>query len=197
MANLFDPSNAPEGEPTEVVVGDFIQWKRSDVAQDYPTSAGYTAEYVARITGGGSTEIKMPQAAGSTDDYYLFSVSSETSAAFLPGLYHWQLEITQTSSGNRLVVDIGDFTAIPDMDSNQADPRIHAEIMLDKIETLLQGKADADVSSYSIAGRSLTKLSFQELLDARDHYRREVVQHNNKELVKRGKKSGSTIQVRF
>ena len=197
MANLFDAANAPEGEPTEIVVGDFIQWRRSDIAQDYPTSSGFTAEYVARITGGGSTEIKMPQAAGSTDDYYLFSVSSETSATFLPGLYHWQLEITQTSSGNRIVVDIGDFEAIPDMDSNQADPRIHAEIMVDKIETILQGKADSDVASYSIAGRSLTKLSFQELLDARDHYRREVVQHNNKELVKRGKKNGSTIQVRF
>jgi hypothetical protein len=197
MANLFDAANAPEGEPTEVVVGDFLQWKRSDVADDYPTSSGYTAEYVARITGGGATEIKMPQAAGSTDDYYLFTVSSETSAAFLPGLYHWQLEITETSSGNRIVVDIGDFTAIPDMDSNQADPRIHAEIMLDKIEALLAGKADSDVASYSIAGRSLTKLSFQELLDARDRYRREVVQHTNKELVKRGKKNGSTIQVRF
>lgn len=197
MANLFDAANAPEGEPTEIVVGDFVQWKRSDIADDYPTSSGFTAEYVARITGGGSTEIKLPQAAGSTDDYYLFTVSSETSAAFLPGLYHWQLEITQTSSGNRLVVDIGDFEAIPDMDSNQADPRIHAEIMVDKIETILQGKADSDVASYSIAGRSLTKLSFQELLDARDHYRREVVQHNNKELVKRGKKNGSTIQVRF
>ena len=197
MANLFDAANAPEGEPTEIVVGDFIQWKRSDIADDYPTSSGFTAEYVARITGGGSTEIKMPQAAGSTDDYYLFSVSSETSATFLPGLYHWQLEITQTSSGNRIVVDIGDFEAIPDMDSNQADPRIHAEIMVDKIETILQGKADSDVASYSIAGRSLTKLSFQELLDARDHYRREVVQHKNAELVKRGKKNGSTIQVRF
>jgi len=197
MANLFDAANAPEGEPTEIVVGDFIQWKRSDIAQDYPTSSGYTAEYVARITGGGSTEIKLAQAAGSTDDYYLFTVSSETSAAFLPGLYHWQLEITQTSSGNRLVVDIGDFEAIPDMDSNQADPRIHAEIMVDKIETILQGKADSDVASYSIAGRSLTKLSFQELLDARDHYRREVTQHKNAELVKRGKKNGATIQVRF
>lgn len=197
MANLFDAANAPEGEPTEIVVGDFIQWKRSDVAQDYPTSSGYTAEYVARITGGGATEIKMAQAAGSTDDYYLFTVSSETSSVFVPGLYHWQLEITQTSSGNRIVVDIGDFTAIPDMDDNQADPRIHAEIMLDKIQTLLEGKADADVSSYSIAGRSLTKLSFQELLDARDFYRREITQHNNKELLKRGKKNGSTIQVRF
>jgi len=196
MANLFDAANAPEGEPKEVVVGDFIQWKRSDLT-DYPTSSGYTAEYVARITGGGSTEIKMPQSASSTDDYYLFTVSSDTSASFLPGLYHWQLEITQTSSGNRIVVDTGDFTAIPDMDSNQADPRIHAEIMVDKIETLLQGKADSDVANYSIAGRSLTKLSFQELLDARDHYKREIVKHTNNELIKKGKSNGSTIQVRF
>lgn len=194
MANLFDAANAPEGEPTEVVVGDFIQWKRSDLVDDYPL-AEHSAEYVARITGGGANEIKLP--ATESGGTYLFTVDSATSADFAPGLYHWQLEVTQTSSGNRIVVDIGDFTAIPDMDSNQADPRIHAEIMVDKIESLLAGKADSDVASYSIAGRSLTKLSFQELLDARDHYRREVVQHNNAELVKRGKKNGSTIQVRF
>lgn len=194
MANLFDPTLAPEGEPTEVVVGDFIQWKRSDLIEDYPPAL-YSAEYVARITGGGSTEIKLPGT--ETDTYYLFTVDSATSADFLPGLYHWQLEITQTSSGNRVVVDIGDFTAIPDMDSNQADPRIHAEIMVDKIETILAGKADSDVASYSIAGRSLTKLSFQELLDAREYYKREINQHNNKELLKRGKSNGSTIKVRF
>lgn len=197
MANLFDSTNAPEGEPSEVVVGDYLQWKRSDVAQDYPTSEGYTAEYVARITGGGSFEIKLQQAAGSTDDYYLFQIGSATTESFLPGLYHWQLEITQTSSGNRIVVDIGDFTAIPDMDSNQADPRIHAEVMVDKIETILVGKADSDVASYSIAGRSLTKLSFSELIEARDYYKREVVRHTNAELLKRGKSNGSTIKVRF
>lgn len=197
MANLFLAANAPEGEPDEIVVGDFIQWKRSDIAQDYPTSTGYTAEYVARITGGGASEIKIAQAAGSTDSYYLFTADSTTSADFAVGLYHWQLEITQTSSGNRVVVDLGDFEAIPDMDNNQADPRIHAEIMLTKIESLLSGKADSDVASYSIAGRSLTKLSFAELVEARDYYRREIVQHENKALVKRGKKTGSTIQVRF
>lgn len=197
MANLFDPANAPEGEPKEIVVGDFVQWKRSDIAVDYPTSSGFTAEYVARITGGGSTEIKIPQAAGSTDEYYLFTANSTTTESFLAGLYHWQLEITQTSSGNRLVVDIGDFTAIPDMDSNQADPRIHAEVMVDKIQTILEGKADSDVSSYSIAGRSLTKLSFSELIEARDYYRREITKHTNDELLKRGKSNGSTIQVRF
>lgn len=194
MANLFDAANAPEGEPTEVVVGDFVQWKRSDLVSDYPT-ATHSAEYVARITGGGNTEHKI--AATEATDYYLFTVDSSTSATYDAGLYHWQLEITQTSSGNRIVVDIGDFEFLPDMDNNQADPRTHAEIMVGKIESLLQGKADSDVSSYSIAGRSLTKLSFQELVDARDHYRREVVKHKNDALMKRGKKSGSTIQVRF
>lgn len=194
MANLFDAANAPEGEPKEVTVGDFIQWKRSDIVADYPPSL-YSAEYVARITGGGETEIKL--AATEFDTYYLFTVDSVTSADFLPGIYHWQLEITQTSSGNRLVVDTGSFEAIPDLDSNQADPRIHAEIMIDKIETILQGKADSDVGSYSIAGRSLTKLTFQELLEARDKYKAEVVQYENKELLKRGKSNGSTIKVRF
>lgn len=194
MANLFDAANAPEGEPREVVVGDFIQWKRSDIAVDYPP-ATHSAEYVARITGGGATEIKLAGTEGA--DYYLFTVDSATSADFLPGKYHWQLEITQTSSGNRIVVDIGDFDAIPDMDVNQADPRIHAEIMIDKIESILEGKADSDVSSYSIAGRSLNKMSFEELMTARDRYKGELVRHENKELVKRGKSNGSTIKVRF
>lgn len=194
MANLFDASNAPEGEPTEIVVGDFIQWKRSDLVGDYPP-ADYSAEYVARITGGGSSEIKIP--ATENASYYLFTADSSTSAIFSTGLYHWQLEITQTSSGNRIVVDIGDFEAIPDMDNNQADPRIHAEIMVAKIQSLLEGKADSDVASYSIAGRSLTKLGFSDLVEARDYYRREVVKHKNDSLTKRGKKSGSTIKVRF
>ena len=66
MANLFDAANAPEGEPREVVVGDFLQWKRSDLVADYPT-ATHSAEYVARITGGGSNEIKVAGTEGSAD----------------------------------------------------------------------------------------------------------------------------------
>jgi len=194
MANLFDANNAPEGEPLEVVVGDFLQWKRSDFVADYPSSA-YSAEYVARITGGGSNEIKL--AGVGSADYYLFTVDSDTSADFEPGYYHWQLEITQTSSGNRIIVDQGDFTAIPDLDDNQADPRIHAEKMITKIETILEGKADSDVSNYSIAGRSISKMSFDELLAARDLYRRELVEHERKALLKRGKSNGATIKVRF
>jgi hypothetical protein len=194
MANLFDPDNAPEGEPLEVVVGDFIQWKRSDIAGDYPP-ASFSAEYVARITAGGSSEIIMPATeAGGT---YLFTVSSADSADFTAGYYHWQLEVTETATGNRIVVDRGAFTAIVDLDVNNSDPRTHAEIMVAKIQSILEGKADSDVSSYSIAGRSLSKMTFDELMTARDNYRRELQQEIVKERIKRGKSSGSTVKVRF
>lgn len=194
MANLFDVTNAPEGEPTKLVVGDYLQWTRKDIAQDYPT-ATHSAEYVARITGGGADEIKL--AATEVNGYYLFTVSSAASADFTVGTYHWQLEITQTSSGNRVTVDRGEFEALPDLDVNQSDPRTHADIMLAKIESILEGKADSDVSSYSIGGRSLSKMTFEELMVARDKYRAEVVRHKNKALIERGKKSNSTVFVRF
>jgi hypothetical protein len=194
MANLFDAANAPEGEPTKVVVGDFIQWKKSNLAQDYPTSA-YSAEYVARITGGGSTEIKL--AATEVDGIYLFTVDSATSSDFVAGHYYWQLEITQTSTGNRRVVERGDFEAIPDLDVNQSDPRSHAEIMLAKIESILEGKADSDVASYSIAGRSLSHHSFAELKTLREEYRAEVLREHRNALIKRGKPSQNTIKARF
>lgn len=194
MANLFDADQAREGEPTEIVVGDFIQWKRSDLVDDYPLSE-YSVEYVARITGGGSNEIKV--SATETDGTYLITVDSATSADFDAGYYHWQLEVTKTSTGDRVVVDRGAFTAVVDLDDNQADPRLFEEKMLAKIETILLGKADADVSSYSIAGRSLTKYSYQELQDLHDQYEAKVNRHKQLERIKLGKSTHHTVKVRF
>jgi hypothetical protein len=194
MANLFDADQAREGEPTEIVVGDFIQWKRSDLVDDYPLSE-YSVEYVARITGGGSNEIKV--AATETGGTYLITVDSATSAEFVAGYYHWQLEVTKTSTGDRVVVDRGAFTAVVDLDDNQADPRLFEEKMLAKIETILLGKADADVSSYSIAGRSLTKYSYQELQDLHDQYEAKVNRHKQLERIKLGKTTHHTVKVRF
>lgn len=194
MANLFDPAESPTTEPQQIVVGDFIQWRKTNLSDDYPNTL-YTANYVARITGGGSTEIQLPSTVYGDD--YLFTVDSATSTDFVAGYYHWQLEITRISDGNRIVLERGTFTAIEDLDVNGADPRSHAEIMVDKIEGILQGKADSDVSSYSIAGRSLTKMSPSELTEWRDYYRKEFAKEKKDELIKLGKKTSSTILMRF
>jgi len=194
MANLFDAANSPTQEPLEVVVGDFIQWRRTDLGADYPNDE-YTATYVARITGGGNTEIQLVGTAYGED--YLFSVASADSADFVPGYYHWQLEMVRDSDGERVVVERGTFTAIADLDVGGADPRTHAEIMIDKIEAVLQNRADADVANYSINGRSLVKLSIDDLLRWRDYYRAEFTMQKRKERVRRGKSTGATVKVRF
>ena len=150
---------------------------------------------MARITGGGTSEITLTGTAYNDD--YLFTVDSATSAEFTPGYYHWQLEIARNSDGNRIVVDRNTFTAIVDLDFNQSDPRTHAEIMIDKIETVLQGRADADVLSYSISGRSLSKMTPDELVQWRDYYKRELIMQQRKERARRGAPTGATIVARF
>lgn len=195
MANRFDIDQAPDGEaPETIVIGDYLLWKRTDLVQDYPL-ADYSMEYVARITGGGATEIKV--AATETGGTYVFEVDSATSATYVAGFYHWQLEATQTATGNRVVLERGTFTAVVDLDVNNTDPRTHAEIMITKIESILQGKADADVASYSINGRSLTKMSFDDLINARDFYRKEYAKERAKERADAGETTGQTVLVRF
>lgn len=194
MANRFDPANSPIIEPERIVVGDFIQWRRTDLGTDYPNDA-YTATYVARITGGGSSEIQIAGTAYNSD--YLFSASSSVSENFTAGFYHYQLEMVRNSDSERIVIDRGTFTAAVDLDVNGTDPRSHAEIMVDKIETVLQGRADADVLSYSINGRSLSKMPPNELVEWRDYYKREFLMEKRRERIRRKIASGATIVARF
>lgn len=194
MANLFDNENAPNREPDALVIGDRRVWRKENLGVDYPSTA-YSATYVSRKqAGSGSHEF---QVAGVADgDDYLFTITSVASADFDPGHHHWQLEITRTSDSERIVIQTGSWDIISDLDNN-VDPRSHAEVMVDKIETVLQGRADADVLSYSINGRSLSKMSPTELVDWRDYYRREVTQEHKHDHVINGRKHGGTIKVRF
>jgi len=193
VANLFDSANAPVGVPTEVVIGDFIQFKITQFSADYDNTL-HTMRFVARIATGNSSEIKFDATA--SDDDYLFTVSSSVSEDYDVGHYHYQLEIERDSDNERIVVDRGEIDFVTDFDDN-VDPRHHAEIMLDKIESILEGKADSDVSSYSINGRSLSKFSPDELVQWRDYYKREVAAIKRKEAIKHGRKSKATILGRF
>lgn len=194
MNNLFDIANALQTEPEKVVVGDFIQWQRADLSAVYSPTL-YDLTYVARITGGGSTEVQV--VCTSVNGIFTATVLSTTSVDFVAGFYHWQAEIKRKSDNERIVVDRGYFEAVADLDVNGADPRSHAEIMVDKIESLLEGKADADVANYSVAGRSLTKMSFAELVEARDYYKAEYNKQLRDERIRRGKATGATVKVRF
>jgi hypothetical protein len=193
MANIFDAVNAPQTEPLEIVAGDFVQWKDVLSTSDYPV-ADYSVVYTARsVTGNNEFQVT----ANTGDGYYLFTVLSSTSSGNPPGIYRWQKEVIRLSDSQRYVMKRGEFKIIADLDVAGVDSRTHAEIMVIKIESILTGKADSDVQSYSVAGRSLTKMSFQELMDARNFYKSEVVREKAKEDAKNGRQGASTIKVRF
>ena len=194
MANLFDADNAPKEVPRAIVIGDLVQFKLTQFSSDYPNTS-HSMTFMARSGTGANVEFSI--AASNSGDDYLFSASSNATAAFTAGLYHYQIEVLETSSSNRLILDQGELDVTVDLDVNAVDPRTHAEKMLQKIEAVLENRADADVSSYSIAGRSLTKMSPEELLTWRDNYRREVKAHRRKLDVKHGRRTSSTVVMRF
>ena len=193
MANLFDEANAVTIIPEEIVVGDFVQFKLTEYSDDYPNNL-YTMRFVARISTGNNSEIKL-DATASGDDY-LFTFTSAETEDYDVGHYYYQIEIERDSDNSRVTIDRGEIEVRTDFDNN-VDPRSHAEIMLGKIETILEGKADSDVSSYSINGRSLTKFSSKELLEWRDYYRRELIALKKSERIKHGRRTKSTILMRF
>lgn len=190
MANIFDSANAPLTEPSVIVAGDYVQWWQKDLITDYPT-ASYSLRYVAKTAdnGGGDIVIVATEAA----DGYLVQVSSAATATWIYGTYQWQQEIIRTSDSAKIVLKQGQFVIRQPLNTT-GDARSHAQIMLSKIESVLSGKADSDVASYAVAGRSLTKMSFSDLMAVRDLYKAEV----RRELAQAGVSgTSSTIKVRF
>ena len=194
MANMFDTANALETEPAKIIAGDRLIFKRSDLNNDY-SNASYTLKYSARLEGTGSTEIQITATASGSD--YLVEVNSSTTASYTVGTYRWQAYITRNSDEQRLTIDEGTWEVIANRDAATTDPRTHSAIMVDKIESILEGRADSDVSSYSIQGRSLTKLGIEELMAWRDRYKAELLLEKRKERALNGVGTGAKVLVRF
>ena len=70
-------------------------------------------------------------------------------------------------------------------------------IVFPLIDSILSGRADGDVASYSINGRSLTKLSIDDLMTWRDRYQALHNREVRKERALNGKGTGSTVVARF
>ena len=194
MVNLFDTGNIPTTEPATIVAGDLLQWKRTDLGTDY-ANGSYTLSYKARLEGTGSTVITITASASGDD--YLVSVGQSTTASYTAGDYRWQAYITRNSDSERLTIDSGTFEVVANRSASTADPRSHPKIMLDKIESILEGRADGDVAAYSINGRSLTKLAIPDLLMWRDRYRADYLREVRRERALNGTATGTTVVARF
>lgn len=172
MSNLFDSNNYPVTEPDLLFIGDYWTWKRTDLSDDYDPD-DYALKYTFQLAGDGTTEFDIT-ASESTGEYVV-EVAAATTAGYTAGTYHWQAYITRASDSERITVDRGVVVVKDNLDASSADPRTHAEICLDAIETEIQNLNFA-ISTYSISNRSMAYRTLEELEKMRDKYRAEVAQ---------------------
>ena len=195
MNNKFDRSNYPEQEPETLVVGDRWAWRRDDLANIYDPSL-YSLTYRFQHDSGGSGNSFTITATESNDNYFI-EVDSSVTANYSVSEYKWDAYITRTSDSERVRVDFGRTKLVENLATSTADLRSHAKKVLDAIEAVIENRASMDQSSMSIAGRSLSRMTIDELLVFRDRYNAEYLREVKRDRVRNKKPSGNEILVSF
>jgi len=193
MANKFDSTYYSTTEPNELQLGDFWAWKKTDLSDDYPT-ASYSLSYEFNLVDG-STAANFTLTATESNDEYIIEASNTTS--YTAGEYNWISYITRSSDSARIKLSEG-FTEIQqNYATTTSSVRSHAKKVLDAIEAVIENRATMDQSSMSIAGRSLSRLTVDELMTFRDRYKTEYLKEVKQARIKNKKDSGNSIKVRF
>jgi len=196
LSNAFDRENYPQKEPSTLVLGDYWAWKRDDLADTYPIGSYALTYEFHEDSGGGGTHKFTLTATEANDTYYIEAASSSTTS-YSVGDYIWEAYITKTADSNRVMVDSGRTTITQNLADTNADLRSHAKKVLDSIEAVIEGRASIDQSSMSIAGRSLSRMSIDELMTFRDRYRAEYLKEIKLARIRNGQGTGNTPKVRF
>ena len=159
MANLTE-------FPTSLVSGTTAVVERT--YSDFPTTGGWTLTlHVA-----GKSRL-TPLAATTSGSLYLFTLTAALTAALLKGEYQW--EVRATKAGEAYTAESGVLTIIPNIAAAEAgELQSYAEATLAIVEAALSGRLTADMESYSIAGRSVTKIPVAELRKMRAELRQEL-----------------------
>ena len=196
MSNAFDRENYPQKEPSSLVLGDYWAWKRDDLADTYPIGS-YALTYEFHEDSGGGGTHKFTLTATEADDTYYIEAASSSTTGYAVGDYIWEAYITKSADSNRVMVDSGRTTITQNLADTNADLRSHAKKVLDAIEAVIENRASMDQSSMSIAGRSLSRMSINELMTFRDRYKAEYLKEIKLARIRNGQGTGNTPKVRF
>jgi hypothetical protein len=184
--------------PATLRAGDTIEWDESN--SDYPASSGWTLAFV--LTKYGQSLITITATADGDD--YTVSVLPAVTRAWVAGIYSWQAYVYKASGTPLLItekhtLDRGQIEILPDITQAilTTDLRSFAKKNLEMIEAALSGDTSPFVMGYSIAGRSLSKRTREELIKERSYWKIEYEREVEAEGIARGEDSPRRVGVRF
>jgi hypothetical protein len=189
MVDPFDSSNFPLTEPESIILGSHYGWVRQGIDVD---DTLFDVKYDFYSHDGQNTETVT----GSYDSSvgWVFEISGAASALWIGSKsYRWDMSIVRKSDNAQKLIASGHMYFY----ANTEDRRTHAELMVAKINSLLEGRADSDVESYTIKSRSLTKMGIAELTKWRDYYLDEIRRTGGSADDFKSKSKKNTILARF
>jgi hypothetical protein len=152
-------SAIPTKEPEVITAGDTVKWTRQ--YGDYPASAGWELNYYLR------TPVAVNKFAFGTEitasgDSFAVVIPALTSAGWTHGTYKWAAFVTKGEE--RYGVGTGVMLIKPNLaTTTPIDDRSHVQKVYEALCAVIENRATADDQSYTIGGRSLTRMNIDEL----------------------------------
>ncbi len=175
--------------PASVYAGDTLNWLIS--FSDFPASDGWVLSYGFRSNNGSAINFSS----SSSGDDFALDVTAADTATWVPGSYKGVARVVNGSVSHTIWK--GSIEVLPNPLDTDYDPRSHARKCLDAINAVLEGKASKDVLSTTIAGQSIQRLTWTELLQAKSFYQGLVDGETNAENLENGQGSSSNVLIRF
>lgn len=173
--------------PARFIQGVTVQWRARHVDYD-PATWSLEAAFVAH------SDARTVAATDYGDGSFLVEISSTVSAEFEPGVYRYQLTVSSGSQrfpiGGGVIECVQDYANV----SDGHDGRSPDAVIYDAITAVMQGKATQDQSNLAIGGRSLSRYTWDELIDARGYHAHQM---HDEERMARGYMPRQAGQVRF
>lgn len=185
MKDPFDLTDVPKVEPTMFIGSTTVYW-----SQEWPFTDSNIQYLIQNIKDMKTTKTLTGTA---IDGGYRFMLDDAAFADLAKGDLRWTKQAVRTSDSAVTPIGSGSMKFF---DADQ-DRRTHSEIMVTKLQSLIEGRADHDVDSYSIGSRSITKMSIEELIKWRDYYRAEVQRGDTSDISNSTNKRSGVLKVGF
>lgn len=184
-------TDIPSIEPETITAGDTVKWTKS--LDCYKPEDSWVLTYYLVNT---SIQVIITTS-DNGDSTHLVNLAKATTAAYTVGTYDFKGFVDNGTE--RYEIFNSKMEILPDLvaATSGTDTRTHSKTMLDAIEANLENRASKEEEEYTIEGRSLKRLTFEALTEARDYYESRVLQEQAKEDRDAGKGNKKLVLTRF
>ena len=174
--------------PGKYIAGDTIAISYTD--SNYPPDV-----WASTLTLRNKDEFYTIAGADGGDGSHSIEANGLVTALWKPADYTYYL--TMKNGAARDTVKSGTVTVVADPSLGKTDDRSHVKRSLDLIEAVIEGRIPQDTISYSIQGRSISKMAPDELVMLHDRYKRFWAKEQRDNAAASGLPQSNKIKVRF